>query len=575
MNHARVLLRAAHVAGVLEGDPGMAGLEQHRQHLAPQVTGRHALEELDLAAVGLGFVRGVGVFEIAAELVVQVGRRARREQCPLTAFDNATHEQIGDPVGGVHVVRAPAVVARVLAQLEELFQVEVPALQVRAHRALALAALVDGDCRVVDDLQERHHALALAVGALDVAAQGAHAGPVVAQAASELAQQRVFLQGLVDAIQVVGHRGEVAAGQLRAPRAGVEQGGRAGHEVEAGQHVVELDGARLAVDLAQRQAHGHAHEEGLRHLDAGFVDVQEVAVVQGLQAEVVELQVAAGVQRSTQAGQVELLQLLVQQLGLHTLLDELREVLGVARGHLALGDLAAQDFAADGVQQQARRGAGVAGILLDQRAGGQYGGLVDLVDGHAVVEVAACLGHDRLGRHLAAQIGAGRLDQTTQGIDVQRHTLAGVDDMQFDGPGLHRLDLPGALLRAALAVQHVSPGDLMVAAAHQAELDVVLHVLDVEGAATGARAQQGTHDALGQAVDRLADARRRRALCAMHGQEGLHQRYCNLVGLEADDGPVAPDDLVARVGGRRGAHAAWCGLRSRGCDGAFGRGGHG
>ena len=172
VHHAHVLLRAAHVAGVLEGDPGVAGLEQHRQHLAPQVLGRHALEELDLAAVDLGLVGGVGLFEGAAELVVQVGCRAGREQRPVAAFHDAPHEQVGDPVGGVHVVRAPAVVAGVLAQLQELLQVEVPALQVGAHRALALAALVDRHGGVVDDLQERHHALALAVGALDVASPG-------------------------------------------------------------------------------------------------------------------------------------------------------------------------------------------------------------------------------------------------------------------------------------------------------------------------------------------------------------------------------------------------------------------
>ncbi len=59
---------------------------------------------------------------------------------------------------------------------------------------------------------------------------------------------------------------------------------------------VELDGAGFAVGLAQRQAHGHAHEEHLRQFDAGAADVQELAVVQGLQAEVAELQVALGVQ---------------------------------------------------------------------------------------------------------------------------------------------------------------------------------------------------------------------------------------------------------------------------------------
>ena len=88
------------------------------------------------------------------------------------------------------------------------------------------------------------------------------------------------------------------------------------------QHVVELDRARLAVDLVQRQAHRDAHEERLRQLDAAVVDVQEVAVVERLQAEVVELQVALGLERRAEACQVELQQPLVEQLGLDALLDE-------------------------------------------------------------------------------------------------------------------------------------------------------------------------------------------------------------------------------------------------------------
>src|SRR3546814_20172006 len=43
-----------------------------------------------------------------------------------------------------------------------------------ADRTLALAALIDGDRCVVGDLHERHDAVALAVGALDVAAHAAH-----------------------------------------------------------------------------------------------------------------------------------------------------------------------------------------------------------------------------------------------------------------------------------------------------------------------------------------------------------------------------------------------------------------
>ena len=554
VHHAHVLLRAAHVAGVLEGDPGMAGLEQHRQHLAPQVLGRHALEQLDLATVGLGFIGHVGFFEGLADLVVQVGAGGGREQRPVATFHHALHEQVGNPVRRVHVVGAAAVVAGVLAQLQELFDVQVPGLEVRAHRALALAALVHGHGRVVDHLQERHHALALAVGALDVGAQRTHVGPVVAQATGELGQQRVFLQRLIDAVEVVGHRGQVAAGQLRTTGAGIEQRGRARHEVEGRQHVVELDGTRLAVDLVQRQAHGHAHEEGLRQLDAGFVDVQEVAVVQRLQAQVVELQVALGLQGRAQAGQVELHQLLVQQLGLHALLDEGREVLGVLRGHVGLHGLEAQHFLADGVQQQAGGGAGVAGVLLDQRAGGQDGGLVHFFDGHAVVQVAAGFREDGLGADVGTQVGTGRLHQHLQARIVQRHAHAVLgDEQRMRGSGFGRRHLAGTLLRTALAVQHIGTRHFMVATAHQAQFHLVLHVLDVEGAATRARAQQRTHHVLGQAVHRLAHAGRGRALGAVHRQEGLHQRDGDLVGLEGHHRAVAAQDLVALVGGCGGA----------------------
>jgi hypothetical protein len=61
-----------------------------------------------------------------------------------------------------------------------------------------------------------------------------------------------------------------------------------------------------AVDLVERQAHGHAHEERLGQLDAGLAHVQEIAVVQGLQAQVVKLQVPLGLERGAQALQVEL-----------------------------------------------------------------------------------------------------------------------------------------------------------------------------------------------------------------------------------------------------------------------------
>jgi hypothetical protein len=140
------------------------------------------------------------------------------------------------------------------------------------------------------------------------------------------------------------------------------------------------------------------------------VDVQEVAVVQGLQAQVVELQVALGLQRGAQALQVELQQLLVQQLGLHALLDEAAGSSRRSARHLGLRHLA---------PSTSRRWCAAAGVrwrrcsrvLLDQRARGQDGGLVDLVHRHAVVQVAHGLGQDGLGLDVGTQAGAGGFDQ--------------------------------------------------------------------------------------------------------------------------------------------------------------------
>ena len=56
-------------------------------------------------------------------------------------------------------MRAPAVIARVLAQLEKFLDVEMPGFEVRAHRAFSLAALINGNCGVIDYLEEWHDTL--------------------------------------------------------------------------------------------------------------------------------------------------------------------------------------------------------------------------------------------------------------------------------------------------------------------------------------------------------------------------------------------------------------------------------
>src|SRR5581483_7144213 len=145
------------------------------------------------------------------------------------------------------------------------------------------------------------------------------------------------------------------------------------HEIKRRQHLVEFDRARFAVDFVQRQPHRDAHEKYLWQLDALVVDVQKVAIIERLQAEITELQIALGDERAPEPAEIELLQALVEQLRLDAVANEFREIFGVAGLHRVLGDVLAQHFSANRVQQQPRGDSGIGRILFDQRARGEDG----------------------------------------------------------------------------------------------------------------------------------------------------------------------------------------------------------
>ena len=146
--------------------------------------------------------------------------------------------------------------------------------------------------------------------------------------------------------------------------------------------------------------------------------MQEVAVIQGLQAEVIKLQITAGFEGSTQAWQVKLQHGWVEQLVVHAFFDELREVLGIVLAHVSVQHFFAQHFFGDGVHQQTCGGVGVVWVFFDQRTCGQDGGLVNLVHGHAVVQVAHGLSHDGVWFDICAQASARVVDQALQMFDI-------------------------------------------------------------------------------------------------------------------------------------------------------------
>ena len=159
VHDANVVLRRADVAWILEGNPGVSGLKQHRQHLAPELRRRHLLEQRHRAFGGFFFVSDISGLKGTTELLVQVRHVRGREQRPFAVVHDALHEEVGNPVCRIHVMGATTVIAGVLAQLEEFLDIEVPGFQIGADRALALAALIHRHRRIVNHLQERHHTL--------------------------------------------------------------------------------------------------------------------------------------------------------------------------------------------------------------------------------------------------------------------------------------------------------------------------------------------------------------------------------------------------------------------------------
>ncbi len=154
-------------------------------------------------------------------------------------------------------------------------------------------------------------------------------------------------------------------------RGRVKQRRRARHEVKARQELVELDGSRFAVGFVERKSHCHAHEERLWQFEATVGPVgsrtvnQEITVVQRLQAEEAKVEVTRMVECCTELHEVVAGELGVQQANGDAMLDEFWKVLAIFRGHVGLRGFFAEDFEANGVEQQARRYETVGGVFLD------------------------------------------------------------------------------------------------------------------------------------------------------------------------------------------------------------------
>ena len=230
-----------------------------------------------------------------------------------------------------------------------------------------------------------------------MAAEGTHIGPVIAKATSELGKQGVLFQGLINTIEVICHGGQVAARELWTRCSGIKEGWRAGHKVKCREHFIELNGTGFTVKLIQRKTHGYPHKESLWHFNAAVFNVQEIAVIQGLQAEVIELQVTIRIQGGSQAWQIKFTHAGVKQFSADTLINVFRKVAAVFRLHIALQYLMTQNLFADHMHQDPCGYLAIRGVFFNQGTGGQNGRVIDLRHRYAVVQILNSFSNDRSG----------------------------------------------------------------------------------------------------------------------------------------------------------------------------------
>ncbi len=113
---------------------------------------------------------------------------------------------------------------------------------------------------------------------------------------------------------------------------------------------------------------------------------------------------------------------------------------------------------------------------------------------HAVVQVLQRLAQHGIGRYGRIEPIARSLDQIPQRGAIQEEAAFAVDHVQLGRRRLPLVAPAGALLGAALPVQHIGPRHVVRAGPHQGKLDLVLNVLDMEAAARRLVPQQRADD---------------------------------------------------------------------------------
>ena len=348
-------------------------------------------------------------------------------------------------------------------------------------------------------------------------------------------------------------------------RAGVEQGRRGATEAAALVEIVEREHAGFAVAFfAEEEAHGDAHPEELRGLEAaGFLTSlvdDEVAIVEGLHAEEVEIEVGGGVEGVGEALEVVVEELAVDALDVGTVGEVLLEGFLVELLQLAgaVGqDVPTEDFLVNVGELDTAGKLGEIGVLLDEGLRVEDDGLVEVLLGDLVEDGAEELHFDFLGGEAEGEADGAELDALFEVLTVPEFVgavglfdhdhggLVGGSDVAKGGSITLVVVVGFVPVFVALgAIKNVGLGDFEVAGFHELLLHDVLDLFDMHKGLLGAENAGG--DGFGD-VDGGGGV-------LLQGEEAFAHGDLNLLVDVRDDLVGATDDAdtgggVAGAGG--------------------------
>ena len=154
MNRTRIIVKRTNINRIFPGKPWVASCLKCRQDLLELLASRDLGKITHFTLFGLLDVFFVALAKFGTIKFRKVSHFGWIEQVPILVFLNAFHEFITDKYRRVRKTSTKIRIARVLAQIQKLWEVQMPVLHVKSGCSGFFAFARDSKERCVDHLHK-------------------------------------------------------------------------------------------------------------------------------------------------------------------------------------------------------------------------------------------------------------------------------------------------------------------------------------------------------------------------------------------------------------------------------------